>query len=237
MKARWSQALLIITASMASPAAAQLSPTPGFEDPRLQTVSPAPGEAVRLVVFPNAPLTVVFRPGERVERVLLSDSGAFDVAVVGSNDTVTISPRRADARAAMSVVTGRHVYPFEVETGSGLVAAYLVRIVDADAAFAVQPGASTGPNLAAMAGSYRLRGDPSLRPAEIADDGNKTYIRWGEYQAMPAVFGLGPTGEEEVVNGYMRGELFTIDRVYGQLVFRIDTAKAEARRQQGQAGR
>ena len=54
---------------------------------------------------------------------------------------------------------------------------------------------------------------------------------------MPAVFGIGPTGQEEVVNGHMRGSLFTIDRVYGELVFRIDKARAEAHRQQELAGR
>jgi type IV secretion system protein VirB9 len=228
---------LALVALAASPSLAQLSPTPGFDDPRLQTISPPPGVAVRLVAFPGAPLTVVFRPGEQVERVLVSDSGAFDVAIVGNNDTVAISPRRADARAGISVVTDRQVYPFEVETGSGLAAAYLVRIVEPDTPLLAQPSLPPGPDLSAMAGSYRLRGDDALRPAEIADDGDKTYIRWGEHQAMPAVFGIGATGEEEVVNGYMRGELFTIDRVYGELVFRIDKAKAEARRQQGLASR
>lgn len=233
MKSTSTLALLLI----AAPATAQTSPTPGFEDPRVQTVAPAPGVPVRLVVFPNAPLTVVFRPGEQIERVLVSDSSAFDVAVVGANDTVTISPKRAEARAGISVVTGRQVYPFEVETGSGLAAAYLVRVIDAAPPQLVQPGPTQGPDLATMTGRYRLRGDPALRPTEIADDGAKTYIRWGEYQAMPAVFGIGPTGNEEVVNGYMRGQLFTIDRVYTQLVFRIDKAMAEARRQQGLASR
>jgi type IV secretion system protein VirB9 len=232
MKRFWKSALLML---VATPALAQTSPTPGFEDPRLQTVSPAPGVPVRLVAFPNAPLTVVFRPGEQVGRVLVSDSGAFDVAVVGANDTVTISPKRADASAGISVVTGRQVYPFEVETGSGLMAAYLVRVVDPGPPAVASPTIALGPDLSAMTGAYRLRGDSALRPTEIADDGAKTYIRWGEYQAMPAVFGIGPTGNEEVVNGYMRGGLFTIDRVYGQLVFRIDKAKAEARRQHGLA--
>jgi type IV secretion system protein VirB9 len=230
----WSLALLLL---VAGPAAAQMAPTPGFEDPRLQTVSPGPGVPVRLVVFPDAPLTVVFRPGEQVERVLLSDSSAFGVAVVGHNDAVTISPSRSDARADISVVTNRQVYPFELETGSGLAAAYVVRIVDEDAPRPMQSDLTPGPDLAAMSGSYRLRGDAALRPSRIADDGAKTYIRWDEHQALPAVFGIGPTGNEEVVNGYMRGGLFTIDRVYGELVFRIDKAKAEARRLQGSASR
>jgi len=44
------------------------------------------------------------------------------------------------------------------------------------------------------------------------------------------VFGIGYNGEEEVVDGYMRDGVFTIDRVYGELVFRIDKKRARARR-------
>ena len=48
------------------------------------------------------------------------------------------------------------------------------------------------------------------------------------------MFGIGVNGEEEVVDGYMRGDVFTIDRVYGQLVFRIDKKRARARRLGGE---
>jgi type IV secretion system protein VirB9 len=78
--------------------------------------------------------------------------------------------------------------------------------------------------------SYQLSGDKSLRPATISDDGAKTYITWDEEQAMPAVFAIGPSGKEEMVEGYMRRGVFTIDRVYAQLVFRIDQETAKAKR-------
>ena len=49
---------------------------------------------------------------------------------------------------------------------------------------------------------------------------------------MPATFAFGPTGEEQMVEGYMRGGVFTIDRVYEQLIFRIDKDAARARRRE-----
>ena len=64
----------------------------------------------------------------------------------------------------------------------------------------------------------------------MTDDGLKTRITYAPGQALPAVFAIGPSGEEEVVNGYMRDDIFVIDRVYGELVFRIDREKATARR-------
>lgn len=83
-----------------------------------------------------------------------------------------------------------------------------------------------------MSGTYRLRGSRELRPEAISDDGMKTYIEWGRYQSLPAVFGVGPSGNEEVVDGYMRDDVFTIDRVYEHLVFRLDREEAFARRRQ-----
>ncbi len=78
--------------------------------------------------------------------------------------------------------------------------------------------------------TYRLKGAATLRPVRIGDDGTHTYIQWSEDQPIPAVFALDSRGSEQIVDGYMRGELFTIDRVYPHLVFRIDKDKAEARR-------
>lgn len=93
----------------------------------------------------------------------------------------------------------------------------------AAAAQAAPPGMTT----------YRLKGAPQLRPIRIGDDGTHTYIEWSSDQPIPAVFALDPRGTEQIVDGYMRGDLFTIDRVYSRLVFRIDKDKAEAWRNSG----
>ena len=77
---------------------------------------------------------------------------------------------------------------------------------------------------------WRMRGDRSVRPAWVADNGTSTMIAFAPGQALPAVFAIGPTGAEEVVNGHMRGTTYVIDRVYDQLVFRIDADRASARR-------
>ncbi len=76
--------------------------------------------------------------------------------------------------------------------------------------------------------SYRLKGSTSVRPSRIGDDGQRTYIQWDEDQPIPAVFAPDKRGQEQIVDGYMRGDLFTIDRVYPRLVFRIDKDMAEA---------
>lgn len=102
--------------------------------------------------------------------------------------------------------------------------------LDATAAASAQAAA---PGMA----TYSLKGAALLRPVRIGDDGTHTYIQWAEDQPIPAVFALDPRGTEQIVDGYMRGDLFTIDRVYPRLVFRIDRDRAEARRNAPVGGR
>lgn len=209
--------------------AAQVSPVPSFDDPRLQTVSYQPSQTVRLVAFPGANLTVMLLPGDAIERATVSDRNAFDVRIANTHDSLNIMPLRTDALATLFVETAQRRYQFELDTGEGLAAAYVVRFV--------QPRTPEGPPQALAAaeppeitGQYKLSGANVLRPTRIGDDGERTYIEWGEYQPLPAVFGIGPTGQEEAVDGYMRSGVFTIDRVYSELVFRIDKERAKARR-------
>ena len=77
---------------------------------------------------------------------------------------------------------------------------------------------------------WKLSGSKELLPASIRDDGTHVYIQWGATQAIPAVFAIERRGSEEMVNDYMRNGAFTIDRVYDDLVFRIDKISATARR-------
>lgn len=76
--------------------------------------------------------------------------------------------------------------------------------------------------------TYRLSGERALHPTRIGDDGERTYLEWSDEQALPAVFAINAFGEEEMADGYMRDGIYTIDRVYERLVFRIgrNTAKA-----------
>lgn len=223
----------LLLACIAAPALAQASPTPGSVDPRLQTLVQPEGQRARLVIFPEASLTLIMRRGERVQRVVLSDSAAFHVAVTGDNDSVSITPLRAGALATMTVQTNEGQHLFDLETGRGLTAAYVVRLVGSTPLASQAAPRERPPDFAAMPGHYNLKGDQVLRPERIADDGSKTYIEWSEAQPLPAVLGVGATGQEEVVPGHMRDGIFTIDRVYSELVFRKDKQKTTALRQAG----
>ena len=84
------------------------------------------------------------------------------------------------------------------------------------------------PSSPPIVASYKLSGEKSLRPVQIGDDGVHMYIQWSADQPLPAVFAINPQGGEEMVDGFMREGVFTIDRVYPELVFRIDKKAAKA---------
>ena len=81
---------------------------------------------------------------------------------------------------------------------------------------------------------YEVSGSREVRPISIRDDGLRTYLIWSPSQSLPSVFAVDRKGREEVINGYMRGDEFTLDRVYDRIVFRMDTAIATARRRRGE---
>ena len=214
-------------------AAAQSLPVPDPADPRLQTFSWVAGQTIRITALPRTGLTVMLEPGETISEISLDRRGAFDVRVSIERDSFLLIPQTQDATANLQVMTNQRMYSFLAETGEGPAAAYLVRyqadtpdwIAASRRSAAERNG--TGP---AEVWLYRLRGDRSVRPAEISDDGNKTRIRFAPDQSLPAIFAIGPTGDEQLVNGHMRGDVFVIDRVWQELVFRIDKDRARAER-------
>lgn len=185
-----------------------------------------PGQEVALAAHESDGLEIAFESEERVARVSMGDDAAFIVEVTGDRSGLRVMPQSATATAQLDVFTDRRFYRFRLQTTSGPEA---VRYA------ALDETALSGPPPAILQATtslwrYEVKGDREVRPAAIRDDGIRTTISFAREQALPAVFAIGPTGEEEVVNAHMRGEEYVIDRVYGELIFRIDRKRANARR-------
>lgn len=228
-------ALLTLTAL---PVAAQTMPQPGNDNPRLQTVQWSPGSEYLFTALPMTGLTVLFEPGEQVQQVTLDAPRVFEVRVSAEHDGLLVLPQVVDAVATMLVATDRRDYRVQLQTGTGLMAAHLVQFVYG--ADPVSEPVAVAPDWTEPTGeiwAYRIEGDREVRPATISDDGARTRIVFAPGQALPAVFAIGPSGEEQVVNGYMRDDVYVIDRVWHELVFRIDEEKATATRAEAPEGR
>lgn len=209
---------------------AQVMPQASNEASQVQTVQFAPGARVLLTMLPDTPITVMLEPGRTITDVAAGNGDDFKVRVAADRNSLMVLPTPAARAATLDVSTRDRRYSFMLRVEQSYSAALLVRFIDDDPASYENGLAAPEAPVSEQTWHYRLRGDREVRPADIWDDGYKTRISYQPGQALPAVFAIGPTGEEEVVNGYMRGEVFVIDRVYGELVFRIDREKATARR-------
>jgi type IV secretion system protein VirB9 len=211
-------ALIAAFAAFAQPAAAQS---------RVETVVWHPDQVIPLQVAAGYQLMVEFAADEHIESVAVGDSSAWQVTPNRGGDRVFVKPLQGGLSTNLTVVTSARTYTFELGPLSGPSddMPYVVRFTypAADATAEAEPAG-------AVAGRYRLSGARALRPSRISDDGIHTYIEWPRDRALPAVYALDERGQESLVNGMMRDDLFVIDAVVHRLVFRIDRDTAQAER-------
>ena len=191
-------------------------------DGRVATVRFVEGTAIPLQSAAGNGLTIIFAPGERVQGFEVGDPAALDVSLSGSTDSLLVKALRQPTNPQLSVRTQLRNYLFHIQLGAPETATYVVRFT-----YGPEPATAAA---ASSVGRYKISGTRALRPVRIADDGVRTYLEWAPDQPLPAVFALNPLGGEEMVDGYMRDGVYTIDRIHPQLVFRIDKKSAKAER-------
>ena len=212
-----------------APAFGPAQPPPPAYDSRIQSVEYREDQVVPIQVAPGYQLMVEFAADERIQSVAVGDSSAWQVTPNNSGDRIFIKPIQALA-TNLTVLTSARTYTFDLVPGSS-AGPYVLRFTypGADATAEADPAGE-------VEGRYRLSGARSLRPSRISDDGVHTYIEWPRDASIPAIYAVDERGEESIVNGMMRDDLFVIDAVVRRLVFRIDrhVARAERVEERGQ---
>lgn len=221
---RW----LLAPALMVSAQLDAQQPRPLDFDSRVETVEWREGKVLPLRTTTGGNLTVIFAPGETIQTVVVGDPGAIEVQVAPQADSMAVRTLRRPANDTIEVRSQLRAYRFRVVVGPANNVAYAIRFAIA-APHRDEPAQPLPP--ADAVARYQVKGEASLRPARVSDDGLRTYIEWGADQALPAVFALNPLGEEETVDSYIRQGVMVIDRVYPRLVFRIGKRNAKAERQ------
>ncbi|HEX8192350.1 MAG TPA: TrbG/VirB9 family P-type conjugative transfer protein [Allosphingosinicella sp.] len=217
----------------AVPASAQVRPQPGAGDRRLQTIDYAADQVVILEVAAGYQLTVELAPDEQIENVALGDSSAWQVTANRRGDRLFIKPLQSGVTTNMTVITNARLYAIDLVPlmSPSPDMAYTVRFNYPDGERTGEGGGEDGDAAEAEApvdGRYRVSGARALQPSRIGDDGRHTYIEWPADRPIPAVYGVRENGEETLVNGMMRDDVYVIDAVLPRLVFRIDRETARA---------
>ena len=228
---RLARSALVLALVTSTSALSQISPVPDGSDFSDQRLTLSDGAIGRLPI-PQSGLTLVLPADERIDTVVLGDPAAYSVAVEASGSALTIRPLGEGRRSMLSVSSGTTAYYFELEPAGGTSALSRVRVTPPPALARLDDvDPSAAPTDAEVVETpYKLSGSRALRPVSVLDDGARTYIEFAPDQALPAVFGVGPTGKEEVTDGHVRDGFFVLDRVWPELVFRIDENRARAKR-------
>jgi type IV secretion system protein VirB9 len=217
--------------ALAAPASGQVRPQPGDGDSHLQSVAYDANRIVELEAAPGYQLTVELSPDEQVQNVSVGDGAAWQVSVNHAGDHLFIKPN-APVPTNMTVITTVRVYNFDLTPVREPMpdTPYTVRFTYPDITAAVPPDeqyVDVSPLRRAQS-RYRISGDRALRPDSVSNDGTHTYINWSRDKPIPAVYAISSTGEEMLTNGGMRDDLYVVDGVPGELVFRIDDRTASA---------
>lgn len=224
---RLARLALVLMAALSAPLGAQQ--VNFFDaDRRVETLVWREGGELALRTTIGGELAVIFAPGEVIQRVVVSDPEAFKVSVAPQADSLFIRTEREPRAARIDVQTQLRDYHLTVTLGTANDVAYAVRFAVPAPGSELPSAPATIPGTATT--TYALKGEKTLLPAQIRDDGERTYIEWGKDQPLPAVFALSPQGGEQTVDPYMRGGIMVIDRVYGKLIFRIGRKSAQASR-------
>ena len=228
-------ALFLLALLMPVAATAQVRPKPGPGDPRIQSVLYDTNQVVQLQVATGYQLTIEFALDERIENVAVGDSGAWQITPNKRGDHLFIKALQSGVTTNLTVVTDARSYMFDLLPLYGPLPdmAYTVRFTYPPTAVATLADATPPME----PGRYRLGGTRAIRPSQIDDDGEKTYIVWPADKPLPAVFAIDEKGREMLVDGYMREGQYVIDSVKPKLLFRLDKDLATAVRVKPKAKR
>lgn len=220
--------LLLLLALAAAPASAQIRPQPGDGDPRIQSIEYDGSQVIQVQAAPGYQVTLELGSDEQIENIAVGDSGAWQVTANRNGDRLFVKPIQQGVATNMTVVTNVRVYAFELVPlpGPSPDMAYTIRFRYPAPATALASAEAEQ----IIEGRYRLSGESTLRPSRISDDGRHTYIEFPRDRALPAIYAVDGRGQESLVNGMMRDDLYVIDSVVPRLVFRIDRHVARATR-------
>lgn len=206
----------------------EVSPKPGPGDPHLQSLDYQADEVVSLRVALGYALTLELAPDERIETVLVGDASVWQVTASRRGDHLFVKPMQGARPTNMTVITDSRRYHFNLAAAEMLEPdlPYTVRFAYPASAAPASPPATPPAPMAV----YRLGGDRAVRPERMHDDGRFTFIAWPAAASLPAIFVVGPDGQEALVNGALRDGSYVVEAVAERFVFRRGEAVATATR-------
>lgn len=195
-------------------------------DTRIRVLPYDPNAVVRLDAFFGYQLMVQFAPDERVENVAIGDGSTWQVTPNKEASLLFVKPLEHATRTNMTVVTDLRSYLFELDAHPASAAAqfgmtYVVRFLYPPPPAIATVSAAPPPAQPERRNTfYTYTGSRELLPSVVFDDGKFTYFRWPDAATTPAVFSVGPDGQESLVNYSWRDGYEVVEQIAPRFTLR-----------------
>jgi type IV secretion system protein VirB9 len=207
--------------------APQFAPPPLMmpADPRIQLISYSSDRVVDLRVVNGFAAIIELAADERVETVVVGNTAGWEVTPNRSGNRVMVKPLASAKDTNLIIVTDQRRYVFMINADSegGSLGAFVVR-------FSYPEGHAGNVQRVIRAADYKLRGNKTLYPLAMSDDGQRTVITWDKQTSLPAIFAIDERGHEALVNGRMVDGDYVIQGTAKRYVFRLGKVNASAAR-------
>ena len=230
-----------------TPGIAEQEATPLSTDARIQSVVYHPDNVVKLYAHHLFPTVVTFAPYETIVFVNVGDTVAWKVqsahnrliikpVVLGKNVHTNLHVITSANREYLFTLIGnyttdpkdpRMVYKLKFsypEDDAAKLNATLEKKKSEERETAAENTTSKDPSLWNL--NYSYKGDRSLLPTRVFDNGQFTYFEFPKEQSLPAIFYVYPTGKEALVNYRVEGKYLVAERIGGQYTLRSDKQTA-----------
>lgn len=197
---------------------------PSSADPRIRIEQYDPNRVVPIYTEIGNPTLIQFEDDERIVdtpegMIGMGDAKAWSVGPRGSN--IMLKPKAPKPDTTVLVVTNKRTYAFEIRSlvkGSKVQPTLIVRFTYPDTKVKLAKAEAArqeavAQRLEKIAGKdgttkirndrYMKRGDESLSPSHVEDDGRFTYFRFDSTRELPLVYKLLPDGREALLNFHM----------------------------------
>lgn len=241
--------LRLAFASFMGTAVLALSLPANAQDPRLVTLEYDEAHVVTIRGKVKVQSTIKFAPDEQIENVAIGDSGAWQVQPNKAQTILFVKPLALNAKTNMTVVTDKRTYLFDLVASPKNAPLYVlqfrypklearleqerlaaeaeakaqaeqtqleansIELAAVDDPFAVQDPAKL--NFA-----WAAKGDSTLLPSTIYDNGEAVFLKWPQGTAIPAILVTNEDGEEGPVNYIPRGDTVVLDIVPSHIILR-----------------
>ena len=183
-------------------------PRPSYADSRVTTIPYNPNDVVEVFATAGYATHFILENGESYQTHAFGDSAAWHFSAFKNH--VFIKPRQVRGDTNLVIITDRRTYNFNLKYTSGVGQVYTVRFTYPD----TQKLVNERENAASILNnefsfdnpakqynlSYLMRGNTSIAPTNVWDDGTFTYFKFSGNKDLPAIYEIGMDGKEAIIN-------------------------------------